>query len=420
MSTHIPQTGEGVPEFNLIDGRSLQKYATIEVKKPEVLEDVEDMVTLWNTYARKPTLPGPAPAGANKATNVGRVISQAIMYMSTRGHVYGCITTYKSSWLLRCIEDNILCVSRCFKYNDTNPSTAEAVCWLTHMALKKGGRRPSWRACTFPGRPCAERLTRASSNDAGGGEPQQQQQQQQQEAGKACRSAGPGRNDNSKSSQRGQQQASAGGTSYQKPSSSKQTRMDVQESTDQNASAHKGILLPDGLQISLSSILGTGICGPVYKGWWRGTGGVTVVAVKGATAPHLQQLLRQEVEVYQQLQELQGTSIPKLLAHGPGLNGIGYFLVLQFLPGTALFPSTHGEQPPIRDAAAAALGAVHACGVLHGDVRADNFIVQPGGQVWVIDFTHAMVGSPRDMQLGVMQAAEQHDLSVLLSCRQMQ
>jgi len=40
--------------------------------------------------------------------------------------------------------------------------------------------------------------------------------------------------------------------------------------------------------------------------------------------------------------------------------------------------------------------------------------------VWVIDFTHAMVGSPRDMQLGVMQAAEQHDLSVLLSCRQMQ
>lgn len=63
---------------------------------------------------------------------------------------------------------------------------------------------------------------------------------------------------------------------------------------------------------------------------------------------------------------------------------------------------------------------MHACGVLHGDVRADNFIVQPGGQVWVIDFTHVTVGSPCDMQLGVMQAAEQHDLSVLLSCRQMQ
>lgn len=109
-------------------------------------------------------------------------------------------------------------------------------------------------------------------------------------------------------------------------------------------------LLTDLLQGLTSLILLS--CLPWCR--WRGTDGVTVVAVKGATAPHLQQLLRQEVEVYQQLQELQGTSIPKLLAHGPGLNGIGYFLVLQYLPGTALFPSTHGEQLPIRAAAAAA------------------------------------------------------------------
>ena len=34
MSTHIPHSGEGVPEFNLIDCCSLQMYATIEVKKP--------------------------------------------------------------------------------------------------------------------------------------------------------------------------------------------------------------------------------------------------------------------------------------------------------------------------------------------------------------------------------------------------
>lgn len=90
----------------------------------EVLEGGEDMVTLWNIYAGKPP-PDPAPAGANKANSVGRIISQAFMYMSTHGHVYGCITTYKRTWLLRCIQDNILCVSRCFKYDDTHPSTAE-------------------------------------------------------------------------------------------------------------------------------------------------------------------------------------------------------------------------------------------------------------------------------------------------------
>jgi len=135
--------------------------------------------------------------------------------------------------------------------------------------------------------------------------------------------------------------------------------------------------------------------------------------VKGATAPHLQQLLRHEVEVYQQLQELQGASIPKLLAYGPGVNGVGYFLALQFLPGTPLSCKTHGQQPHIRDAAAAALRGVHACGILHGDVRKENYIVQSGGRVWVIDFTHATIGSPYG-QLDVLQAAEVCHLSMLL------
>lgn len=87
--------------------------------------------------------------------------------------------------------------------------------------------------------------------------------------------------------------------------------------------------------------------------------------------------------------------------------------------------STHGEQQSIREAAVAALGAVHAAGVLHGDVQQDNFVVEPGGCVWVIDFTHATLGSKygeplEEEELEGLQAAEQRELSMLLSCRQIQ
>lgn len=111
------------------------------------------------------------------------------------------------------------------------------------------------------------------------------------------------------------------------------------------------------------------------------------VAVKTAVAPGLQQLLQHEAAVYARLQGLQGALVPRLVAHGPGVDGQGYFLATELLEGRPLCPSSDHA---VRDAALSALRAVHAAGVAHGDLRTSNILMQ-GSRVWLIDFTHAAV-----------------------------
>jgi len=73
---------------------------------------VEDLAVVWE--------------GVQRATaNVIKVISQAFTYMSTNGHKYGAITTYETTWLLQCVEGNVLSVSKGFKHTDVEPSTGE-------------------------------------------------------------------------------------------------------------------------------------------------------------------------------------------------------------------------------------------------------------------------------------------------------
>jgi len=139
----------------------------------------------------------------------------------------------------------------------------QAVCWLTHLALKSGLRDP-WVACPAPRvQPRALRRSRASSDDVG----RQPQPRQQQQGASASTPTSGGKGGGSHSSQGGQQQSSAAGTGCDKLSSSDVAPLDALRGIDQVFPASRGILLPDGIQISLSSILGAGVCGPVFKGW---------------------------------------------------------------------------------------------------------------------------------------------------------
>lgn len=124
----------------------------------------------------------------------------------------------------------------------------------------------------------------------------------------------------------------------------------------------------------------------------QGSAAPVAVAIKAAVAPGLQQLLQHEAAVYARLQGLQGVLVPHLVAHGPGVGGHGYFLATEYLEGAV--PLCPSSNEAVRDAALAALGAVHAAGVAHGDLRASNILVQ-GSKVWLIDFTHSTADAER-------------------------
>jgi tRNA A-37 threonylcarbamoyl transferase component Bud32 len=114
-----------------------------------------------------------------------------------------------------------------------------------------------------------------------------------------------------------------------------------------------------------------------------------------------------EHTVYQQLSELQGSCVPRVLGHGLIDFYDEYFLALELLPGTPLarLPRPLGEE--VCSGARAALSRLHACGVLHGDVRLNNFMAVPtssvgNGSRWrvvVLDFDRAYLNaSAADMR----------------------
>ena len=102
--------------------------------------------------------------------------------------------------------------------------------------------------------------------------------------------------------------------------------------------------------------------------------------------------MEREVEAYVALSALQGDKIPRLLWHGPMLHGL-YKAVATEYSGVALEKLMLERKTMLSvaqaDACVAALDAVHAAGVFHGDVHARNIVVDDVGKVRILDFTNA-------------------------------
>jgi serine/threonine protein kinase len=86
---------------------------------------------------------------------------------------------------------------------------------------------------------------------------------------------------------------------------------------------------------------------------------------------------------------LAGRGAPRLVASGE--DGLGPWLVMERIPWPPLSArSAHGEARWLEDAARAAfdaLAAVHAAGVVHGDVSPDNVLVSDdGARAVLVDF----------------------------------
>ena len=76
------------------------------------------------------------------------------------------------------------------------------------------------------------------------------------------------------------------------------------------------------------------------------------------------------------------------------------FMVMEYLEGTSLDRLIPKAGLPVPEALdygeqiASALGAAHAAGIVHRDVKPANVIVRPGGRVKVLDFGLAKLMEP--------------------------
>src|SRR3954467_15746262 len=98
-------------------------------------------------------------------------------------------------------------------------------------------------------------------------------------------------------------------------------------------------------------------------------------------------------------------SHPDVVAvYDQGADGAHVFLVMEYVPGSTLRDVIRergrlsaGEAVAVMDHVLAALGAAHAAGLVHRDVKPENVLVTPDGRVKVADFglARAIAATPR-------------------------
>nr|XP_024366736.1 uncharacterized protein LOC112278010 isoform X2 [Physcomitrium patens]PNR27208.1 hypothetical protein PHYPA_030689 [Physcomitrium patens] len=108
--------------------------------------------------------------------------------------------------------------------------------------------------------------------------------------------------------------------------------------------------------------------------------------------------LLKEVVAYTRMEKLWGVFVPRLIGYGTTNNGRVVFIATELIDGVEL-----GEVAVTREvetAALEALAAVHACGLLHGDVSLSNIMVVWGKKptVRILDFGFSCITSNKKLQ----------------------
>lgn len=134
------------------------------------------------------------------------------------------------------------------------------------------------------------------------------------------------------------------------------------------------------INVDRNSLCGYGRSGNVY----RATYGDQQVAIKYCGQEELFDEIENEVRILKQLNETHCAFVPRLI-HAYKKNGM-YVVVTEFIDGKHV-PL---EQVPFEDTPKyeQALTAIHAHGILHGDLKDENFIISKG-KVYVLDFGFA-------------------------------
>ncbi|KAF9165642.1 hypothetical protein DFQ26_009654 [Actinomortierella ambigua] len=141
------------------------------------------------------------------------------------------------------------------------------------------------------------------------------------------------------------------------------------------------VTLPDFEEMELIS---HGERAQTYKARWQGRDVVLKkcdVWNEGSVAEEL----KNEAGVYQKLQTLQGRYIPKLLLAGVA-DGVEMVLVTEFV-GTDVSQDLLDDSAQVK--IQEAMSAIHELGVLHGDIRPENIVMQNHGsnaKFYFVDF----------------------------------
>ena len=323
----VPIRGSGIPNYSIMENNV--RLFFIEIKTKACL-DIADIVTEYNnqhTEARMPVI---------------KAIRQVFGYMGDGKLRYGVLSTYERTWFLYRPDDSpgSLLISDCVERTATDPTLLH--CFAYMMTLPRGGNHFSR---TPPPSPAPSPPTHDDH------EPSQEDEYNLE-------------------------------TSYKpknKPKNSSEGRKRKKSGKGRNSRTKKrcwGSPINHVKQFNwgdfdVTNELGYGRCGTVYEAIFR-CEKVALKIVDSWKYPKIEDEMMNEASIYIFLEELQGVTIPKL--KGFGYTAGGLFAIATEVAGSPVKLDDLSDEE--RNGAVKALASLHDHGVLHGDIRPDNVLVQ--------------------------------------------
>ncbi|CAL8471266.1 g10808 [Coccomyxa elongata] len=333
-------------------------------------DDPPDLVALWN----QPTTPDTRSVKKDVVSG----IEQWIEYASDHGIRFGLIFTHMWTWALQADGANNLYISPVYRYDAVKPTVLEVVDFITHRALGPDGTCDPWT----PSKQQPPFMSVINPSEGPATRKRSRTAAQQPPLGDGAE--GPSGSILDAGSLGLPQSVHPGGTCAQHKEAMRLAQAAAAFRTDW-----------------LMGVLGRGAVGEVF--WGRMPCGRKVALKVAASGYREEEMLRNEANAYLAIQDLWNKGVPGLLLAGDlcAIGG-GYGLGTSVLPGRPLQPGDAELLPE----AHAILKQIHSKGVIHGDLRPENFVVMepdvardPAGKtIFVLDFSHAKYDRSQEAQ----------------------
>ncbi|KAF9419549.1 hypothetical protein BGZ76_004228, partial [Entomortierella beljakovae] len=316
----------GRPDLICLKQENNPELFPIEVKRPYVLT-LDDNTSLPQAYA----------SGRDLSTGPALPLKQILGYMFYNGFKYGVLTTFNQTWFLKRtgpqgeIDQSTrdLVVSPTINRDQNNPSLLQSYLWFIRQVSDDVNAKMD---------PPDKQTIHKASNRIG-------------KVRKAAKNA-------------------------RKKVKSIFTKPKAKESQTEI------VTVPSFENMNLIRFTDNGA--DTYSASWQGEE-VVVKKCDIWKRPLIMEELEHEASIYETLIALQGTYIPRMKLAGIS-NGLDMVLVTENC-GTSIhnIQPSHSDCEKIRKA----LSEIHKLGVLHGDIRPENFLMKEVGhatRVFVIDF----------------------------------
>ncbi|KAG0195475.1 hypothetical protein BGX28_001302, partial [Mortierella sp. GBA30] len=334
-TTQIMRLRRGIPDLVCLKENSDPELPEsvlfpIEIMRPVLLQS-EDL--LHDSLAEDRT---------GDARGVVGPVNQAYGYMRLNGYGYGILSTYEQTWFMKRGDQgtNDLMISPTIAFDISEPSLLQCYVWFIRQAV-------------------ADERPLDPPTDI------EKYQMLKDERRNDKRRRGTRSNKKKKDSFKAFTSFIFGSRKTQSTSSKSTSR----------------VTLPD---FEKTELISHNERAQTYKASWRGHDVIVKKCDIWNEGPVAKEL-KNEAKVYQKLQALQGRYIPELWLAGVA-DGLEMVLVTDFV-GTEVSQELLDDtaQRKIREA----LSAIHELGVVHGDIRPQNIVMQgrgPDAKFYFVDF----------------------------------